>query len=209
MAIFFGTRTHRTKRDLSGKQLTTSCEDSEDNSAKRKNFTTDWAKEYQAGVTHAMHFLADVSLSTTNETRLSGLVPSGCLSLNLIKIQAVKSPNAPRKTMRTMPGTRPTTASDEGKESIPLLTISAIMRAATSSHDSVLYLIFGGGRVSQRLQIQRVQDLSKIEDPVDKVLISTWITNIMLLLMAKDIFIIIATFTPIQSVGTLQGMRFK
>ena len=70
--------------------------------------------------------------------------------------------------MRTMPGTRPTTASDEGKESIPLLTISAIIRAATSSHDSVLYLIFGGGRVSQHLQIQKVQDLSKIEDPVDE-----------------------------------------
>ena len=48
--------------------------------------------------------------------------------------------------MMTMPGTRPTTAREEGKESIPLLTISAIIRTATSSHDSVLYLICGGGQ---------------------------------------------------------------
>ena len=48
--------------------------------------------------------------------------------------------------MMTMPGTRPTTAREEGKESIPLLTISAIIRTATSSQDSVLYLICGGGQ---------------------------------------------------------------
>ena len=55
--------------------------------------------------------------------------------------------------MTIMPGTKPTTASDEGKESIPLLTISAIMRTATSSHDSVLYLILDGEEVSQQLQM--------------------------------------------------------
>ena len=61
--------------------------------------------------------------------------------------------------MRTMPGTRPTTASDEGKESIPLLTISAIIRAATSSHDRVLYLIFGGrATISQDPQFARSKD---------------------------------------------------
>ena len=85
--------------------------------------------------------------------RSQGVLPSGCLNLNCIKIQAVNSPNTPRKTMTITPGTRPTTASDEGKESIPLLTISAIMRTATSSQDSVLYLIFEGVRVSQRSQL--------------------------------------------------------
>ena len=91
-----------------------------------------------------------------DDTRIIFSVPSGCLSLNWIKIHAVKRPNAPRKTMRTTPGTRPTTASDEGKLSMPLLTISAIIRAATSSHDSVLYLIFvGRGTISQHPRFAR------------------------------------------------------
>jgi hypothetical protein len=39
------------------------------------------------------------------------------------------------------PGTIPTTARDEGSDSMPLLTISAIIKTATSCHVSVLYLI--------------------------------------------------------------------
>ena len=61
--------------------------------------------------------------------------------------------------MRTMPGTRPTTASDEGKESMPLLTISAIIRAATNSHDSVLYLIFGEEQLVNTLDLQEMKVL--------------------------------------------------
>ena len=100
--------------------------------------------------------LHELATQYENLTRIMFPIPSGCLNLNWIKIHAVKSPNAPRKTMRTTPGTRPTTASDEGKESIPLLTISAIMRAATSSHDSVLYLIFGiRGTISQHPRFAR------------------------------------------------------
>lgn len=37
-----------------------------------------------------------------------------------------------------------------GKDNIPLLTISAIIKTATSSQESVLYLIFGGGRSQSR-----------------------------------------------------------
>lgn len=44
--------------------------------------------------------------------------------------------------MSIRPGTSPTTASDDGSESIPLLTISAIMSTATSGHESVLYRIY-------------------------------------------------------------------
>lgn len=56
--------------------------------------------------------------------------------------QLVNSAKTPRNTMSTRPGTRPTTASDDGSESIPLLTISAIMSTATSGHESVLYRIY-------------------------------------------------------------------
>ena len=136
------------KKNLPGKQLATSSKDSKDDGAEREDFTADWAEENQAGVTHAVDFFPDINQPTQDQylIRFGGYIPSGCLNLNWIKIQAVKSPNTPRKTMSTTPGTRPTTASDEGNESIPLLTISAIMSAATSSHDSVLYLIFVGGR---------------------------------------------------------------
>jgi len=66
------------------------------------------------------------------------LSPSGCLNLNWIRIQLVNSPKAPKNTIRMIPGIRPTTASEDGKESMPLLTISAIISTATSSHDRVL-----------------------------------------------------------------------
>lgn len=65
-------------------------------------------------------------------------IPSGCLNLNLIRIHAVNKPKMPRNTMMTRPGTMPTTARDEGNESMPLLTISAIINTATSCHDRVL-----------------------------------------------------------------------
>ena len=64
--------------------------------------------------------------------------------------------------MMTMPGTRPTTAREEGKESIPLLTISAIIRTATSSHDSVLYLICGGGQSQSTASDLRVGEMYPI-----------------------------------------------
>ena len=48
----------------------------------------------------------------------------------------------PRKTMRMTPGARPTIARLEGRDSMPLLTISAIMSTATNSHDNVLYWIY-------------------------------------------------------------------
>ena len=90
-----------------------------------------------------------------------GFIPSGCLSLNWIKIQAVNSPNTPRKTITTIPGTRPTTASDEGKESIPLLTISAIIRTATSSHDSVLYLILEGAKSQSTARGRKIRNTGR------------------------------------------------
>lgn len=40
--------------------------------------------------------------------------------------------------MRMTPGTMPTTAREEGRDSMPLLTISATIRTATICHDSVL-----------------------------------------------------------------------
>ncbi len=162
----FEISTHRAKRYLTSKQLATSSEDGKDDCAKREDFTSDWTEEDEAGVTHAVDFFR-LYQQTKHEdvtgTR-KGPLPSGCLSLNSIRIQAVKSPKAPRKTMRTMPGTMPTTASDEGRESIPLLTISAIMRAETSSHDRVLYMIFEGkGRISQQLGIERRKDDFRIQ----------------------------------------------
>ena len=50
--------------------------------------------------------------------------------------------------MRVSPGTMPTTAREEGRESMPFETTSAIMRMATSSQERVLYLICGTGSVS-------------------------------------------------------------
>jgi hypothetical protein len=49
--------------------------------------------------------------------------------------------NSPRKAIKITPGTIPTTAVAAGRDNMPLLTISAIMRTATSGHDSVLYLM--------------------------------------------------------------------
>ena len=43
--------------------------------------------------------------------------------------------NPPRKAIKITPGTIPTTAVAAGRDSMPLLTISAIMRTATSGHD--------------------------------------------------------------------------
>jgi len=51
-------------------------------------------------------------------------------------------------TMIIKPGAIPTTASDDGKDNIPLLTISAIMSTATSCHVKVLYLIWNRPRQS-------------------------------------------------------------
>ena len=48
----------------------------------------------------------------------------------------------PKKMMSTSPGTKPTTASDDGRESMPLLTISAIINTATSGQERVLYWIY-------------------------------------------------------------------
>lgn len=61
----------------------------------------------------------------------------------------MNSAKVPRKTMSISPGTKPTTASDDGSESIPLLTISAIMSTATSGHESVLYRIYTQAIVCQ------------------------------------------------------------
>ena len=121
----------------------------------------------------------------------------------------MKSPNTPRKTMRTTPGTRPTTASDEGKESIPLLTISAIIRAATSSHDSVLYLIFRGrGTISQDVRFLRDKGSMLCGEPrASARMHRNQNTNIMLLLMAEYIVIIIRISLPIKRVCTFQGWR--
>lgn len=47
----------------------------------------------------------------------------------------------PRNMIRMTPGTMPTTAVAAGRESMPLDTISAIMRTATRGHDNVLYLM--------------------------------------------------------------------
>ncbi len=69
-------------------------------------------------------------------------LPSGCLSLNCINTQAVNNPKAPKNTITIMPGTNPTTAKELGRESMPLLTISAIISTATRGHDNVLYWIW-------------------------------------------------------------------
>lgn len=66
---------------------------------------------------------------------------SGWRSLKVTRSQEVYVAKAPRNTIKMTPGTMPTTASEDGRESMPLLTISAIMRIATSCHDMVLYLI--------------------------------------------------------------------
>lgn len=43
--------------------------------------------------------------------------------------------------IKITPSTMPTTAREDGKDSMPFETISAIIRTATSCHDIVLYLI--------------------------------------------------------------------
>lgn len=69
------------------------------------------------------------------------LCTSGWRSLNFTSNQDVYVANTPKNTIKITPGTIPTTAREEGRESIPFDTISAIMRTATSCHDIVLYLI--------------------------------------------------------------------
>lgn len=58
--------------------------------------------------------------------------PCGCLSLNCISSQLVKVAKMPRKRITTTPGTTPTTARLDGRLSMPLDTISAIISTATS-----------------------------------------------------------------------------
>jgi len=73
-----------------------------------------------------------------------------------MRIQLVKVAKTPRKTMRMTPGTIPTTAKLEGRESMPLLTISAIISADTSCHDNVLYLILIESVAAQKIGIQSI-----------------------------------------------------
>ncbi|EKG20329.1 hypothetical protein MPH_02343 [Macrophomina phaseolina MS6] len=70
------------------------------------------------------------------------LCTSGWRNLNSTSNHAVYVAKMPRKTIKMRPGTMPTTARDDGNDSIPLDTISAIMRTATSGQESVLYLIW-------------------------------------------------------------------
>jgi hypothetical protein len=54
-----------------------------------------------------------------------------------MRIQLVNVAKMPKKRIMIVPGTMPTTAKLDGSESIPLLTISAIINTATICHDRV------------------------------------------------------------------------
>ena len=50
--------------------------------------------------------------------------------MKLTRMRLVYRAKTPRKTMRMMPGTMPTTAREDGRERVPYVTISVIIRTA-------------------------------------------------------------------------------
>ena len=61
------------------------------------------------------------------------------------------------------PGARPTTARLDGRDSMPLLTISAIISTATNSHDRVLYWIYESQHTMEK---ERIGKSIKPHDPL-------------------------------------------
>lgn len=125
---------------------------------------------------------------------------SGCLSLKFTSSQDVYVAQVPRMAIMMTPGTSPTTARAYGRDSMPFDTISAIIKTATSCHESVLYLICCNQQHSSNTVLLNDVAATPTRSP------RRHLTYIVILFLAEYVMIMIGC--KHMSIDTALGRRF-